>query len=210
MNPSTQQLTSFGRRLAVLAKEHPCQSAIVAISRSGFERRMSWRELEAASNRAARLLAQTGAAEGSTVVVGVPNCLEHFVATFAAWKLGATPVPLYPGFPDRERDALLDLISHPGFALASGGSTGRPKLIVSPNHAARVPDVPVAWMRALGFGPRQTQLVAVPLYHAAGFILSYHGLFDDNTLVLMEKFDAALAVGLVERHRVDSAFLPPI
>src|SRR5215471_6060538 len=135
MNPSTQQLTSFGRRLAVLAKEHPCQSAIVAISRSGLERRMSWRELEAASNRAARLLAQTGAAGGSTVVVGVPNCLEHFVATFAVWKLGATPVPLYPGFPDRERDALLDL-AQPSVVVADWAGTSFPTL--------RLSDLPVA------------------------------------------------------------------
>jgi bile acid-coenzyme A ligase len=35
------------------------------------------------------------------------------------------------------------------------------------------------------------------------------GLFDDHTLVLMEKFDAAGAVDLIERHRVNWGFFPP-
>jgi bile acid-coenzyme A ligase len=247
MSTSTQQPVSFGRRLAALADEHPDRAAIVFVPRTGPERRLSWRELELASNSVARLLVEAGASEGSTVVVGLPNCPEHYVVTFAIWKLGATPLPLYPGFPDRERDALLDLatpsvviaewsgtrhtiirsselrradvlskdplpdrISDPCRALASGGSTGRPKIIVTPGPCTRVPGVAASWLGAVGFGPRQTQLVAAPLYHAAGFIISYNGLFDDNTLVLLEKFDAALAVQLIERYRVDSVWLPPI
>jgi acyl-CoA synthetase (AMP-forming)/AMP-acid ligase II len=67
--------------------------------------------LERASNQLARLLLTRGAAAGSTVVVGMPNCPEHYVATFAVWKLGALPLALRPILPDRERDALLDLAS---------------------------------------------------------------------------------------------------
>src|SRR6516225_2574351 len=102
---NTNQAVSFGRRLAALADEHLDQSAIIFRPRSGGERRLSWRELEVQSNQVARLLAEAGASEGSTVVVGLPNCPEHYVTTFAVWKLGATPLPLYAGFPDRERGA---------------------------------------------------------------------------------------------------------
>jgi bile acid-coenzyme A ligase len=244
---NTNQAVSFGRRLAALADEHLDQSAIIFRPRSGGERRLSWRELEVQSNQVARLLAEAGASEGSTVVVGLPNCPEHYIVTFAVWKLGATPLPLYAGFPDRERDALLELarpsvvvadwtgtgyatlsiadmrradvlsadplpdrISDPSRALASGGSTGRPKIIVSPGPSARVPGKPAGYLADLGFAPRQTQLVASPLDHAAGFLVSYNGLFDNNTLVLMEKFDAAQAVDLIEQYRVESVYLPPI
>jgi bile acid-coenzyme A ligase len=242
---NTNQPVSFGRRLAALADEHPDQPAIIFRPRSGGERRLSWRELEVQTNQVARLLAEGGASEGSTVAVALTNCPEHYVVTFAVWKLGATPLPLYAGFPDRERDALLDLatpsvvvadwtgadyptlrpadlrradvlstdalpdrISDPSRALASGGSTGRPKIIVSPGPAARVPGKHASYLADLGFAPRQTQLVASPLYHAAGFLVSHNGLFEDNTLVLMEKFDAALAVELIEQYRVESVYLP--
>jgi bile acid-coenzyme A ligase len=247
MNPSAPQAISFGRRLAELADEHPDRPALIFAPWSGPERRISWRELEQASNRVARALIEVGAGQGAIVVIGLPNCPEHYVATFAVWKLGATPLPLHAGLPERESTALLDLarpaaliadwegehyptlhssdiahldrlsgeplpdrISDPGRALASGGSTGRPKIIITPGPMARVPGTPVFWMDALGFGLRQTQLVAAPLYHTAAFLVSYNGLFDDNTLVSMEKFDAGVAVQLIERYRVESAYLPPI
>jgi bile acid-coenzyme A ligase len=68
----------------------------------------------------------------------------------------------------------------------------------------------LALFAALGFAMRQTQLVCTPLYHNTPFMASYQGLFDDHTLVLMERFDAARAVGLIERHRVNAVYLPPI
>jgi bile acid-coenzyme A ligase len=101
-------------------------------------------------------------------------------------------------------------VSDPGKAIASGGSTGRPKIIISPGPWARVPGAPTPSLGQLGFGMRHTQLVTAPLYHNAPFVTSYHGLFDDNTLVLLERFDAQLVVDLIERHHVDSMYLPPI
>lgn len=238
---------SFGRRLGMLADEHPERSAIIFVPREGEERRLSWRDLDCASNRLARLLAAQGVDEQSTVVVGLPNCPEHYIATFATWKLGALPLALRSAMPDRERDAFLDLaqptavvadwervsyptfrsadvgraqayddgplpdrISNPGKALPSGGSTGRPKIIVTPGPWARVPETPMGLLAALGFGMKQMQLVCAPLYHNGPFVTSYHGLFDDHTLVLMERFDAARAVALIEHYRIEAMYLPPI
>lgn len=247
MAMSTPALMSFGRRLALLADLHPDQPAIIFVRRDGQERRLSWRALERASNQLARLLAAQGADQRSTIVVGLPNSPEHYIATFAVWKLGALPLALRSAMPDRERDAVLDLaqpavviadwsgtsyptlgpadlsraqaydegplpdrISDPGKALASGGSTGRPKIIVTPGPWARAPGTPHAVLAALGFGMGQMQLVCAPLYHNAPFVTSYHGLFDDHTLVLMERFDAAQAVELIERYRIAALYLPPI
>jgi bile acid-coenzyme A ligase len=247
MAASVPTIVSFGRRLAMLADAHPDTPAIIFVRRDGEEERLPWRALERASNQLARLLAAQGADERSTVVVGLPNCPAHFIATFAVWKLGALPLSLRSAMPDRERDAVLDLaqpavviadwsrtryptlgtadltrldafddgpledrISNPGKAIPSGGSTGRPKIIVTPGPWARVPGTPVGILDALGFGPEQKQLVCGPLYHNGPFLTSYHGLFDDNTLVLMERFDAARAIELIERHRIEAMYLPPI
>ena len=50
--------------------------------------------------------------------------------------------------------------------------------------------------------PRQAHLVAGPFYyHSAAFAISHHGLFEDHTLIEMEKFDAARAVYLIERQK---------
>ena len=238
---------SFGRRLGMLADAHPDQTAIIFVRSEGEEQRLSWRALERASNQLARLLAAQGADQGSIVAVGLPNCPEHFISTFAVWKLGALPLSLRSAMPDRERDAVLDLaqpaavvadwtgtkyptlrpsdlssleahddgplpdrISNPGKAIPSGGSTGRPKIIVTPGPWARVPGTPVGILDALGFGMQQMQLVCAPLYHNGPFVTSYHGLFDDDTLVVMERFDAARAVELIERYRIAVMYLPPI
>jgi acyl-CoA synthetase (AMP-forming)/AMP-acid ligase II len=75
---------SYGRRLAMLADEHPERPAIIFIPRDGEAREVSWRALDRASNRLARLLASRGVGAESTVVVGLPNCPEHYIASFAA------------------------------------------------------------------------------------------------------------------------------
>jgi bile acid-coenzyme A ligase len=112
-------------------------------------------------------------------------------------------------------DPLPDRIPHPGKAIASGGSTGRPKLIVDPSPWARIaviganPGLVESMGYWLGMRAGQTQLVAGPLYHNAPFTWSHLGLFEDHCLVVLERFDAALAVDAIERHRVNWGFLVP-
>jgi len=243
---------SFGLRVSQLASAHPDRTALISVSRTGAERRVSWAALDLESNQTARLLESRGVGQGSIVIVGLGNCPEHFVVSFAAWKLGACVLPLSYALPARERDPLIalarpavtvadwdavagdslrlselgaaaafssdpmpDRIAHPGKAIASGGSTGRPKLIVDPAPWARVPVIGANaglvesmgyW---LGMRPGQTQLIAGPLYHNAPFTWSHLGLFEDHCLILMERFDAALAVDLIERHGVSWGFLVP-
>jgi bile acid-coenzyme A ligase len=102
---------------------------------------------------------------------------------------------------------LPDVVPHPGKSVCSGGSTGRPKIIVDPRPWAFVPGE-VARV-GVGMRPGQMQLVAGPLYHNSPFTWSHMGLFEDHTLVLFEKFDAARVVDAIERHRVSFGFLAP-
>ncbi|HEX9888973.1 MAG TPA: AMP-binding protein [Nitriliruptorales bacterium] len=100
----------------------------------------------------------------------------------------------------------------PGIVVTSGGSTGQPKLIVNagkPVEPVAVDGRVAGLGGALGMRPGQVQLVACPLFHGGPVSWSLRGLCHGHTLVLMERFDAGQALGLMERHRVSWAFLVP-
>jgi len=105
-------------------------------------------------------------------------------------------------------EALADIVSHPGKAIGSGGSTGRPKIIVDPGPWAFMPGQ-FSLFDHVGWQQNWTQLVAGPLYHNAPFLASYWGLFESHTLVVMERFDAARCVDLIEQYRIHCGFLAP-
>jgi bile acid-coenzyme A ligase len=120
-----------------------------------------------------------------------------------ALLVGGEPGPHFEHLPgdldlsDGSDDALPDARSPSRQALASGGSTGRPKLIVDALPAEIDPEVAF-----YGNEPGTTVLVPGPLYHAAGFVNTTTTLLLGGTVVLMTRFDAAEALALIERHRV--------
>ena len=129
---------------------------------------------------------------------------------FAAWEGVAYPV-LRPEELARadayDDDPLPDDPPHPGKAIASGGSTGRSKIVVDRTvHPVRY----AARASHLGSAHGQVQLLCAPLYHNSPHLCAFGGLADDHTLVLMERFDAARAVDAIARHRVQYAYMPPI
>ena len=250
MTATTTKMTqpvSIGRRLTQLATERGDETALISAAPDGEERRVSWRQLDARSNQIARLFADYGLNETSTLVIGLPNCLEHYLATFAAWKLGAMVLPLPASMPIHERQALLDLanpalvlteweaasfptisvaaleaagtqsdallpdrVPDPGRAIPSGGSTGRPKIIVKPERLELIPERLAQILGQVGVSRDQIQLVPGPLYHSVPAGFSFFGLALGHTVVLMERFDAELAVDLIERHRVELVTMAPI
>ena len=90
-------------------------------------------------------------------------------------------------------------------APTSGGSTGRPKVIVSGQPGVVDPE------SSAGFGqrPNQVQLVPGPLYHNGPFMFSMDGLLRGGHLVVMPRFDASHALRLVEEHGVQWILLVP-
>ncbi|MBK5224076.1 MAG: AMP-binding protein [Acidimicrobiia bacterium] len=90
-------------------------------------------------------------------------------------------------------------------APTSGGSTGRPKIIVSGQAGVTDPETP----RPFGQGVDGVQLVPGPLYHNAPFMFSMQGLFTGNHLVVMTRFDAGHALDLIEEHRVSWMLVVP-
>lgn len=100
---------SFGRRLTQLAAQRPAAPAIVWIGQAGAARVTTWAELDRRSNQLAHAMAQRRVDNESLVVIGLPNVPEHFVAGYAAWKLGALVLPLKDNLPVRERDQILEV-----------------------------------------------------------------------------------------------------
>ncbi|MEM7028834.1 MAG: AMP-binding protein [Chloroflexota bacterium] len=105
-------------------------------------------------------------------------------------------------------DPLPDIIAFPGKAMTSGGSTGRPKLIVDTEPWGREEGWPV--FDALKLMPSMVQLVAGALYHTAPFSWAHMGLYQDQTLILTAHFDPIQVVELIEQYQVEYAYMAPI
>jgi bile acid-coenzyme A ligase len=114
----------------------------------------------------------------------------------AATRFDSVPVGFDPD-PSVEDSALLPVLARYGRALTSGGSTGRPKVVVSHVKAVVDPE-----SETLGLGSGSVQLVPGPLFHNAPFITSCQGLLRGATLVVMKRFDPAVMLKLIEQYRV--------
>jgi bile acid-coenzyme A ligase len=102
--------------------------------------------------------------------------------------------------------ALPDEISDCVNLIASSGSTGKPKLIVTPAKGVVASDAQQGAMRG---DHAETMLVVSPLYHVNGFAFAAPTLLEGGRAVVMERFEAALAVELIERHRITMTVMVP-
>jgi bile acid-coenzyme A ligase len=89
-------------------------------------------------------------------------------------------------------------------AMTSGGSTGRPKLIVTKQPATRDPEDPF-----MNFPMRSSVLIPGPLYHNGPFMWATGGLFKGNTVSITTRFDAEQTLQVIEAQRVDTVYLVP-
>ena len=89
-------------------------------------------------------------------------------------------------------------------AMTSGGSTGRPKLIVSANPA--VWDIDLEYLQI----PLQgSMLIPGPLYHNGPFLWGMIALFRGNRVVVTTRFDAEQTLELLDEHKVDVVYMVP-
>ncbi|GFG53111.1 AMP-dependent synthetase [Mycolicibacterium agri] len=82
--------------------------------------------------------------------------------------------------------------------MASGGSTGRPKLIEAGGDSR----FPARAGYPLGAQPGDVNLMSVPLSHNTGFTTFAIGLVQGHHLVLMPRFEPHDFLSLVTQHRV--------
>jgi len=100
---------------------------------------------------------------------------------------------------------LPDVVSPSWKALCSGGSTGRPKLIVDAQPGTVDPQGP----KVAGLLPELTQIVSGPLYHNSAFFWGAQGLHIGHHLVVLPRFDAEQVLATVDRHRIELAVFAP-
>ena len=100
---------------------------------------------------------------------------------------------------------LPDMIAPSWKAMTSGGSTGRPKLIVA-GAPGVVQDIgPVLWR----IGPNDVVLMPAPLYHNGPFVTLFPALAVGAPVVVMPKFDAEETLRAIETHRATWVYLVP-
>lgn len=91
------------------------------------------------------------------------------------------------------------------YMFYSSGTTGRPKGILP--EVSGLPfgtGLPIdhRMAAAFGFGRETVYLSPGPIYHAAPLAWTIGTIRNGGTAVVMEKFDAETALGLIERHRI--------
>ena len=89
--------------------------------------------------------------------------------------------------------------------MTSGGSTGRPKLILNTAPALIDPEAKPLLLMI----PDGTMVMPGPLYHNGPFMWSVTGLLAGNHVVLGGKFDAERTLQLIDEHRPECMYVVP-
>ena len=118
---------------------------------------------------------------------------------------GRTCIPLGFRAPKRDASHLPYVVSAAWKAPTSGGSTGRPKLIVSGDPAALNPDAPVPLM----MDPGGCLVMPGPLYHNGPAVWSCQALLHGLHVALLPRFDAAQTLAAIEKHRGTVLYMVP-
>lgn len=92
-------------------------------------------------------------------------------------------------------------------AVASGGSSGRPKIIVDNMPAFIDPAAPP--FAGIGLPADGAMLNPGPLYHNMPFLFSSFGLLAGAHVVGMSRFDAEECLRLIERHKIEFVVFVP-
>ncbi|MBV8461952.1 MAG: AMP-binding protein [Acidimicrobiales bacterium] len=229
---------SYGAQIRWLAEHHPDMDAVTVVAEDGSTARLDWRTLDRRSSQVARAFAAEGVSVGDRVGLELPNSVEMVEAVLASWKLGASPVPVRWDLPEWERarvarvlDAALlvgrdhldlfersrslsdeplpDVVAPAVNGICSSGSTGTPKIIMDHSPAVMTPSstlpFPANWGVEVG---RQVILVPTALYHTNGFA-QFTYLLTGDSLVIMTKFDAELALDLIEHEHITAFTATP-
>jgi bile acid-coenzyme A ligase len=92
-------------------------------------------------------------------------------------------------------------------APTSGGSTGRPKVILATSPATVEPLLELA--KAFRVQPGDVLLTPAPLCHNAPFLTTTMAILNGGHAVLMPRFDAEATLRLIERHKVNWLYAVP-
>lgn len=191
------------------------------------DERWSFAQLDRRSAAWAQFLINRGVKQDDLVAFALPNGPDFIALAFGIYRAGGTPAPLSAKLPLAERDAIIESMQPAQFvtnelpdeesrlappypvsrswkACTSGGSTGRPKVIVD-GRVAGFSD----GTEFIGIPAEKTILVPGPLYHNAPFSAAIFGLWRGCTVVTMDRFDAEGSLELIAREKINWAIMVP-
>jgi bile acid-coenzyme A ligase len=229
----------FGTKLQELAEQRRDDAGVTIVALDGTAESLTFGELDARANQWGRALAASGAQTGSFVALAIPNSRHLVLATLGCWKIGAVPVPMHWDLPEWERDrvrAVIDpavvvdetsrwelearadresasplptAVSPTANGICSSGSTGVPKVILNLAPSLWIPTQGEPFLSNWAAVEQpQTIMVPAPMYHTNGFATFLFLLAGDH-LVILEKFDAALVLDVIERYRITNFTATP-
>jgi bile acid-coenzyme A ligase len=114
------------------------------------------------------------------------------------------PAGFQPPEPEGQVD-LPDVVSPAWKAPTSGGSTGRPKLIVSGDPGLVDPLV----VSNLGFSPDGCLVMPGPLFHNGPVVWACFAMLHGSHVVVLPRFDAEATLVAVAEYRADVVYLVP-
>jgi bile acid-coenzyme A ligase len=193
------------------------------------DERWTWGDLDRRSAAWGARLRAGGVRPDDLVAFAFPNGPDFLALTFGIYRCGATPAPLSPKLPPVEREAILAVMQPAVFfseteygaplteaaavaapiakswkACTSGGSTGRPKVIVDGRPAGFAEG-----MQFIGIPESGRLFVPGPLYHNAPFSAAVFALWSGSMVVTMARFDAEGALDLIARESLEWAMMVP-
>jgi bile acid-coenzyme A ligase len=229
----------FSTKLAELAEHRGDEPAVTVVALDGTAHSLTFGELDAHANQWGRALAANGADTGSLVALAIPNSQHLVLATLGCWKIGAVPIPMHWDLPEWERNRVRNVIdpavvvdensrwklaaraaaesesplptavSPTANGICSSGSTGVPKVILTLAPSLWIPQQGEPFLANwTPVSQPQTIMVPAPMYHTNGFATFLFLLAGDH-LVVLEKFDAALVLDVIERYRITNFTATP-
>jgi O-succinylbenzoic acid--CoA ligase len=158
----------------------------------GRERSLSYRELSALAERAARSLRSNGSEPGSRVAIEIEDRVEFAIALHGCLLAGVAAVPVDLRLSGEER--AVRALSGPArlgaevaTVMYTSGTTAAPKQVelTYGNWLANAFGSAVA----LGLDPDERWLCAMPLAHVGGLSILIRSLVYATTVVLHERFE---------------------
>jgi bile acid-coenzyme A ligase len=222
-------MTTFAERLVEHAEARPDSPAVTCADRT-----LTYRELVDGAGRIAAHVSAAGARRDTPIALFLPNGVEFVQAMVAAWWIGATPTPVSPKLPEHEREALLHVAepsaviaadtidsllapadvqpptpdpSRHWKAIGSGGSTGRPKLIVAGQEASF--EAVEGLVPLLRIPSESAAVIPGQLSHNAPFSTLSVALLAGNHVAILPRFDAADCLRLVADLRAKWLYQVP-
>src|SRR4051795_6585102 len=213
--------------LAQRAETCPDRVALIA---GGVE--LTYEELEAEAERAARRLAARGVRRGASVVITQPAGLEYVLAIHALMKLGAVVHPLNPGLAPAELEAEIER-ANPALVIGesehvtmseadlpllgehdldalhcrilTSGTSGRPRPVglTYGNHLWSA----VGSAFNIGVEPTDRWLCCVPMHHVAGLSIVMRSVIYGTTAVVHDGFDVDAVADSLEGDGVTQVSL---